>query len=30
MVGGVVTATLVTLLLVPVVYAVVHGRRLPR
>jgi Cu(I)/Ag(I) efflux system membrane protein CusA/SilA len=30
MVGGVVTATVVTLVLVPVVYTVVHGRRLPK
>ena len=28
MVGGVVTATLVTLILIPIVYALIHGRRL--
>jgi Cu(I)/Ag(I) efflux system membrane protein CusA/SilA len=30
MVGGVLTATLVTLLVIPILYALVHGRGLPR
>jgi Cu(I)/Ag(I) efflux system membrane protein CusA/SilA len=29
MVGGVLSATLVTLIVIPVLYALVHGRRLP-
>ena len=30
MVGGVVTTTLVTLIVLPVLFALVHGRGLPR
>jgi Cu/Ag efflux pump CusA len=29
MIGGVVTATLVTLLVIPVLFVIVHGRGLP-
>jgi Cu(I)/Ag(I) efflux system membrane protein CusA/SilA len=30
MVGGVVTATLVTLIVIPVLFVIVHGRGLPK
>jgi multidrug efflux pump subunit AcrB len=30
MVGGVISATLVTLIVIPVLFVLVHGRKLPR